>query len=191
MKNYPAYATLLLKVVFLNKVASLKGFTLVELMIVMTVMAILATLAFFGFRQAQANARDASRNQIMSSVRTQLERYYGDNQSYPVVTATQGFVTMAGLLGYPTATTVNDPGCGTTAVAYLATDVTTAAVPAGAGADHWYPAPPTTCSYLNRPYYKYESLTSAGAACVTTPCPKYKLTLVKEGGGTATFASPN
>ncbi len=44
------------------------GFSLVELMIVMAVMAILATMALFGLSKAQAAARDASRQQIMTGI---------------------------------------------------------------------------------------------------------------------------
>lgn len=59
------------------------GFTLIELMVVMTVIAILATMALYGLGKAQASARDTSRQQIMTGVQTALERYYGDEQVYP------------------------------------------------------------------------------------------------------------
>lgn len=60
-----------------------KGFTLIELMVVIAVIAILATIALFGLNKAQSAARDSRRQQIMNGVRVALERYYGDNQAYP------------------------------------------------------------------------------------------------------------
>ncbi|MBI3559149.1 type II secretion system protein [Candidatus Gottesmanbacteria bacterium] len=65
-----------------------RGFTLVELMVVIAVIAILATIALFGLGKAQASARDSRRQQVMNGVRVALERYYGDNQAYPATGAT-------------------------------------------------------------------------------------------------------
>lgn len=82
------------------------GFTIIELMVVMTVIAILAGMVLYGLGKAQAAARDASRQQIMNGVQVALERFYGDNQSYPT---TGAFCTLfssagpAGMLGYATA----------------------------------------------------------------------------------------
>ena len=45
-----------------------KGFTLIELMIVITVIAILAAIVLFGLGAAQKNARDVQRVQIMKSM---------------------------------------------------------------------------------------------------------------------------
>lgn len=84
-----------------------KGFTLIELMVVITVIAILSTIALFGIGKTQASARDTSRQQIMNGVRTALERYYGDNQAYP---ATQTFCALVTTLsGYLGATLPIDP----------------------------------------------------------------------------------
>lgn len=67
----------------LPRLRGTSGFTLIELMVVMTVIAILATMALYGLGKAQASARDTSRQQIMTGVQTALERYYGDEQVYP------------------------------------------------------------------------------------------------------------
>jgi general secretion pathway protein G len=63
-----------------------RGFTLIELMVVITIIAILSTIALFGINKAQASARDVSRQQIMNGLRTALERYYSDNQAYYTTT---------------------------------------------------------------------------------------------------------
>lgn len=86
-----------------------RAFTLIELMVVISVIAILATIALFGFGTAQASARDVSRAQVMNGLRTALERYYGDNQSY--YTTNNNFCGLVAALvaaGYLT-TTPNDP----------------------------------------------------------------------------------
>lgn len=87
-----------------------RGFTLIELMVVIAVIAILSTIALFGLRQAQSNARDVQRLGIMSSVRGQLERYYGDTGGYPL-TGT-GFGAMMTTIAFTPAPV--DPGCGGT-----------------------------------------------------------------------------
>lgn len=63
-----------------------KGFTLIEILVVILVISLLATIALFGVGKAQAAARDAQRQQIMNGIRTSLERYYADNQAYYTVT---------------------------------------------------------------------------------------------------------
>ena len=60
-----------------------KGFTLIELMIVMAVIGILATIALVGLGQAQKSARDVKRQATMGGIRTALECYYGVMGTYP------------------------------------------------------------------------------------------------------------
>jgi len=60
-----------------------KGFTLIELMVVVAIMGLLAALAVISLNNARARARDARRISDIKQVQTALELYYLDNQEYP------------------------------------------------------------------------------------------------------------
>lgn len=60
-----------------------KGFTLVELMIVITVIAILATIGVISFTRVQAQTRDTKRKADMRAVSTALQAYFTEKQTYP------------------------------------------------------------------------------------------------------------
>jgi prepilin-type N-terminal cleavage/methylation domain-containing protein len=60
-----------------------KGFTLIELMIVIAVIGILAAIALVGLGQAQKAARDVQRKDYLNGIRTALECYYGVMGGYP------------------------------------------------------------------------------------------------------------
>lgn len=113
-----------------------KGFTLVELMIVIAVIAILATLALFGLSGAQKGARDTQRVSILNNMRTAMERYNADKNQYPQGVFSQVYYSLTNNTYLPT--TVNDPGCGTGAV-NVGSSYTTGgvAVPCGAGSPQY------------------------------------------------------
>jgi prepilin-type N-terminal cleavage/methylation domain-containing protein len=60
-----------------------KGFTIVELLIVIVVIGILAALVLNSFRGVQERARDTKRRTDINSQASQLEVYYTDNGGYP------------------------------------------------------------------------------------------------------------
>ncbi len=62
----------------LKKHAS-KGFTLVELLVVISIIGVLATLVLLQLGTARAKARDAKRIADVSQLRTALELYFDDN----------------------------------------------------------------------------------------------------------------
>jgi len=64
-------------------IRSEKGFTLLELMIVMTIIGILATLAQPSFKQAVLKAKEASLKENLFNLRSCLDQYYADNGAYP------------------------------------------------------------------------------------------------------------
>lgn len=62
-----------------------RGFTLVELLIVIVVLGILSSIAFFSMNIIQRDARDGERKTKMTIVVEALEKYYEANGQYPTV----------------------------------------------------------------------------------------------------------
>lgn len=60
-----------------------KGFTLVELLIVMAILGILVTLVAGGFRNAQMRGRDAKRKSDLRELANSLELFFSDHNRYP------------------------------------------------------------------------------------------------------------
>lgn len=60
-----------------------KGFTLVELLIVIVVIGILAAITLVAYNGVQQKARDASRQSALNTIEKGLEMYYIANGSYP------------------------------------------------------------------------------------------------------------
>jgi prepilin-type N-terminal cleavage/methylation domain-containing protein len=63
-----------------------KGFTIVELLIVIVVIAILATLVIVTFTGIQQKARDSQRSTDINALDSHLEAYYAQNGYYPTLT---------------------------------------------------------------------------------------------------------
>ena len=66
-----------------------KGFTIVELLIVIVVIAILATLVIVTFTGIQQKARDSKRQTDIDAVDSHLEAFYASNGYYPTLAALQ------------------------------------------------------------------------------------------------------
>jgi len=60
-----------------------KGYTLLELMIVVAIAGILITLAVPTFQQSAMKAREATLKQNLFTIRAVLDQYYADNNAYP------------------------------------------------------------------------------------------------------------
>jgi prepilin-type N-terminal cleavage/methylation domain-containing protein len=65
---------------------NIKGFTLVELLVVISIIGILSTFAMVSLNVARVKARDALRKGDMTQIRTALNLYYDDNNQYPMCT---------------------------------------------------------------------------------------------------------
>jgi general secretion pathway protein G len=65
------------------------GFTLVELLVVMSILGVLVTLVAGGFRTAQLRGRDAQRKADLKEIANSLELFYSDYGKYPDASGTQ------------------------------------------------------------------------------------------------------
>jgi type II secretion system protein G len=59
------------------------GFTLVELLVVISIIGILASIGLVSFRSAQFRSRDAQRKSDMKQLTNALELFYSDHGRYP------------------------------------------------------------------------------------------------------------
>jgi prepilin-type N-terminal cleavage/methylation domain-containing protein len=83
------------------------GFTLIELMVVISVIAILSTIALIGLRSAQNSAKDTKKISTINGMRAALERMYTDTNAYPLnwAAVTAAGSTFASYLTVPTSAT--------------------------------------------------------------------------------------
>lgn len=66
-----------------------KGFTLIEILVVIAIIAVLTGIGLASFQGAQAKARDAKRKGDLKAVATALQALYNDNQKFPNPTGDQ------------------------------------------------------------------------------------------------------
>ena len=142
-----------------------RGFTIVELLIVIVVIGILAALVITTFTGIQQKARNTERTTDIKALHGQVEAYYAQNGKYPTLAnmndATWRSTNMKGL----DAEALKDPkGSAQTLVA----------------------SPQANA-------YSYAVTASDGSACdnTTKDCAQYTLTATYEGGGTFTKSNLN
>jgi len=66
---------------------NLRGFTIVELLIVIVVIAILAAISIVAYNGIQQRGRDSNRQSGLANIQKALELYYVDNGQYPPSTS--------------------------------------------------------------------------------------------------------
>lgn len=71
-----------------------KGFTIIELLVVIVIIGILVALTLPNLFAAQARGRDSDRKNELKNLQQRLETHFGDNDAYPA--------TLAGLDPAPT-----------------------------------------------------------------------------------------
>jgi len=136
-----------------------KGFTIVELLIVIVVIAILATLVIVTFTGIQQKARDSKRQTDIDALDSHLLAYYANSGYYPTVTD----------LKTPSWVSSNLPGFDPTAL----TDPKGNSITGNA---------PATGTYA----YSYVTVgcTASSPSSSTNECTSFVLTAELEAGGT-------
>src|ERR1700761_8180433 len=77
----------------------LRGFTIVELLVVIAVIGILTTITIVGYNRYQQNSRDTQRAAKATVIAEALEKYYDANGEYPSCSQlTASGVTTSGVL---------------------------------------------------------------------------------------------
>lgn len=141
-----------------------RGFTIVELLIVIVVIGILAGLVVTTFTGIQQKARNTERQTDVKAIHGQVEAYYAQNGRYPTLgNLNDGTWRTANMKGLDTEALKDPKGSASTLVATAAANS-----------------------------YAYAVFASDGTtACdnTTTDCAVYTLTATYEGGGT--FAKSN
>lgn len=61
-----------------------KGFTLIEILVVLSLIGILVGLSLVAFQGSRASARDGRRKADLEQIRSALEIYRSDNDTYPL-----------------------------------------------------------------------------------------------------------
>jgi prepilin-type N-terminal cleavage/methylation domain-containing protein len=71
------------------------GFTLVELLVVVSIIGLLSGMVVISIKNVKAKARDSQRLSDMSTIVTALNMYHNDNNAYPIF---DGYITNADVL---------------------------------------------------------------------------------------------
>jgi len=89
------------------KFGARRGFTLVELLIVISIIGLLTAIGLVAYSQASVNARNGKRKGDMEQLRAALVFYRTDNGTYPVTSSYSSMTTT--VASYISSTNIVDP----------------------------------------------------------------------------------
>jgi prepilin-type N-terminal cleavage/methylation domain-containing protein len=96
-----------------KRTTAIKGFTIIELLVVIVVIGILASIMVVSYTGIQQRSRDSERDSHIIQIKLALEKYYAGNGMYPAVCANDNVGCAASMLATPLApylaTIPNDP----------------------------------------------------------------------------------
>ena len=141
-----------------------KGFTIIELLIVIAIIGILAGLVLNNFQGAQAKARDVQRKSRTNSIYGKLEEYYNNNAGYP-----DGNFTAATLAGIDADALKDTNGAAPTYTFQIAPTAPTA------------PTLPTSSTSGGQFFYQaYGCVNATAQVTIGATCAKYVLVTYQE-----------
>lgn len=83
-----------------------RGFTLIEILVVVTVISILSSIGIFAFNAVRNQASDGATQSLANSVKAAAERYYNTNNEYPLASALGATTTETPPSSYTAASTL-------------------------------------------------------------------------------------
>lgn len=75
---------------FKNKAKNKHGFSLIELLVVISIIAVLTAVLMINFVGARERSRDSQKIQNLNGIKNSLRMYYNDNQIYPATLSMLG-----------------------------------------------------------------------------------------------------
>lgn len=142
-----------------------RGFTIIELLIVIVVIGILALLVITTYSGIQAKARDTKRQTDLQALQSKVEEFYATNNYYPALADINSDTFRSASMKGLSVETLSDPSNKTATPNQLSG---------------------TPASATNKNVYGYVAKNSSNATCTAgdTTCSSFSLTAYQESPGT-------
>lgn len=142
---------------------TISGFTVIEMLVVVSIIGVLTTIAFVSYSSIQASTRDSNRSSQLTVIAEYLETYYDDNGEYPScndMTADPDTIATDTLIGIdPKVFTDPTASEGSNSILPLCSEVTSET--------------PNSFTYMG----------DGSSDCITESCPEYTLKYYENATG--------